>query len=154
MRYISDTLLLLALSLTMLISYHSIWGFVLFFPLLFIRLFAFAKEKNYRCFVVTALFVLYVLVPATPLLMVSSAIGRIPGIDSVFILANRPYGREFYHVFPITPFYAIVLAAWSLLLYLRVKEPYRFVIPELTFRGNGSPMPLYTEELNNKSHLS
>ena len=127
--YLSDTLLLLAFSLTMLISYHQFYDFSLIFPLFFIRLFAFAKERNWGLFGVTALFPLFLLVPGTLVLKISSWIGGVPGIGSFIYLVDNPWGKPFLHVFPLMAFYSIALAAWSLYLYLRVKDPYRFELP-------------------------
>lgn len=137
-RYLSDTLLLLAFGLTMLISYHSIQDFSIIFPLFFIRLFTFSKEKNWWCFGITALFVLFLIIPGNLLMKISSAIGGIPGMDSFIVLADRPYGQPFHHVFPIMPFYSIALVFWSSYLYFHVKEPYRFEIPEVGKSGSDS----------------
>lgn len=153
-RYFSDTMLLLAFSLTMLTSYHAIHDMSLLFPLFFIRLFSFAKEKNWSCLGITTLFLLYLIIPGGPFIKVSSMIGALPGIGSVIILANRPYGQELYHVFPVTPFYSIALAVWSLYLYLRVKAPYRFVIPELISQEKALPLPDIRENLNSGSPVS
>ena len=128
-HYLSDTMLMLAFSLTMLISYHSVQDMSFFFPLFFIRLFAFFKEKNWLFFCITALFVLFLIIPGNLFMNVSSAIGGIPGAGSFILLAETPYGQSFHHVFPLLPFYCIALVFWSLYLYLRVDEPYRFYLP-------------------------
>lgn len=128
-RYVSDTMLMLAFSLTMLISYHSIQDMSFFFPLFFIRLFAFFKEKKWLFFGITAMFVLFLVVPGNLFMKISSAIGGIPGAGSFIILAEKPYGQPFHHVFPLLPFYSLALFFWSLYLYLRVEEPYRFYLP-------------------------
>ena len=128
-RYLSDTLLLLAFSLTMLISYHSTQDISIYFPLFFIRLFAFFKEKKWWHFSITALFVLFLIVPGGLFMKISAAIGGIPGAGSFIILADMPYGQPHHHVFPLMPFYTIALTFWSLYLYLYVKDPYLFEIP-------------------------
>lgn len=137
-RHFSDTLLLLALSLTMLISYHAIHDLALIFPLLFIRLFDFAKKKQWFFFWGTAIFPLYLMIPGNVILTVSSWIGGIRGIGSVVYLSNHPWGSRFQHVFPVTPFFSAALALWSLYLYFRVKDPYCFEIPE---SGPAGEMP-------------
>lgn len=137
-RYFSDTMLLLAFCLTMLISYHAIHDLTLVIPLFFIRFYYFAKEKNWIRLGITALFLLYLLVPGGVFMKFSAMIGGIPGLGSVIVLANRPFGQDMYHVFPITPFYMIALTAWSLYLYLQVKNPYLFVIEE---RASGKTAP-------------
>ena len=126
---ISDTLLLLVFSLTMLLSYHQIYDSSILYPLFLIRLFAFAKKKQWWMFGLTALFPLFLIVPGTIILRISSWIGGFPGMDSVFFLTNNPWKRPFFHVFPLMAVYSIVLAFWSLYLYFRVEDPYRFQIP-------------------------
>lgn len=133
---LSDTLLLLAFSLTMLVSYHQFYDFSIVFPLFFIRLFAFAKERKWGLFGVTALFPLFLLVPGTLILKVSSWIGGIPGMDSVFYLVDNPWKKPFFHVFPHMAFYTIALSAWSMYLYFRVEKPYCF---ELAVPGGTAP---------------
>ncbi len=146
-RCLSDTLLLLAFSLTMLISYHSTQDISIYFPLFFIRLFAFFKEKKWLCFSITALFMLFLIVPGNLFMKVSSAIGGIPGVGSFIVLAENPYGQSFHHVFPLMPFYSIALVFWSLYLYFHVKEPYLFKIPEprKPIQGNDPSIRLYQE---------
>jgi len=124
--YFSDTLMMLALSCTMLISYHGLHDVSLLFPLFFIRLFDFARNRRWKLFCVTALFPLYLDIPGAVTLTVSSWLGKIPGVDAVVYLSNRPWGSNYMHVFPITPFFAVALALWSLYLYLHVKDPYLF----------------------------
>jgi hypothetical protein len=128
-EYFSDTLLMLSLSLTMLISYHGFHDIVLIFPLFLIRLFDFVKTKQWFQFVGTLTFFVYCIIPGTILLHISSWIGKIPRIDSIIYLVNNPWGFKLQHVFPITPFFTIALTLWSLYLYLHVKEQYRFEIP-------------------------
>ncbi len=130
-KSLSDTAFLLALCLTMLISYHGLHDTALLFPLLFIRIFDFAKRKQWLLFSITALFIFYLVLPGRITLTFSSWLGTIPGIDTIVWLSNNPWGSNFKHVFPITPFFAVALALWSLYLYLHVKEPYHFKIPEM-----------------------
>ena len=127
-NYLSDTLLLLALNLTMLISYHGLQDMVFVFPLLFIRLFDFAKNRQWRLFSVTALFLLYLDLPGRIPIAVSSWIGGLPGLDSIMFMSSNPWGSHYRHVFPLTPFFTIALTLWSMYLYFYVKEPYHFEI--------------------------
>jgi len=126
---LSDTLLLLAFCLTMLVSYHQSYDYSVIFPLFFIRLFAFAKERKWVLFGVTALFPLFMLVPGTLVLTAASWIGGIPGMDSVFFLVDNPWKKQILHVFPIMALYTIALSAWSTYLYFRVDNPYCFELP-------------------------
>ena len=128
----SDTLLLLAFSLTMLVSYHRRWDFTLLFPLFFIRLFDFAGKKQWRLFWITVLFPLFLVLPSTvSVLMVPSWIGgTMPRLGSVLYLYDNVWETSYTHIFPIMPFFSMALALWSLYLYLHVKEPYRFEMPE------------------------
>lgn len=127
----SDTMLLLALSLTMLISYHQFHDLSLIFPLFFIRLFAFAKERNWIRFGITAFFPLFLIVPGGILYRFFSVIGGvfggILGLDSIMYF---PSAFGIPHIFPFMAVYTIALASWSLHLYLHVEAPYRFEIPE------------------------
>ena len=131
-KEISDTLLLLAFSLTMLISYHRRWDFTLIFPLFFIRLFDFARKKQWRLGGITLLFPLFLVIPSrVSVLIVPSWIGGvIPHAGSVLYLYDNVWETPYKHIFPIMPFFSMALALWSLYLYLHVKEPYLFRIPE------------------------
>ena len=122
---VTDTLLLCALSLTMLVSYHSLHDYSLAFPLFFIRLFAFAKERNWRYFGVTACFPAYLMLPGSLIERVGAMIGSIPHVGS-FIWLSNPGWSKYRGIFPLTAFFAIALAIWSLHLYRRVKNPYVF----------------------------
>ena len=124
--YITDTALLFAFSLTMLISYHQLHDYTLIFPLFIIRLCAFAREKDWRYFFMTALFPAYLLVPGSLTERTASLIGRIPGVNSVFILSNPAWNPNCRNLFPLTAFYAIALAIWSWHLYRRVENTYKF----------------------------
>ena len=133
---ISDTALLLAFSLTMLVSYHSLHDYTLVFPLFIIRLFAFAKEKDWCSFGVTALFPAYLIVPGSLIERTASVIGRIPGIGSVVQLSNPAWNPNCHDLFPLTAIFAIALAVWSLHLYRRVGNPYLFELaPHSERRG-------------------
>lgn len=123
---ISDTALMLAFSLTMLISYHSLHDYTLVFPLFIIRLFAFAKERNWRFFGVMALFPAYLITPGSIIERAASLIGRIPGVGSVIQLSNPAWNPNCRDLFPLTAMFAIALAVWSLYLYRRVGNPYLF----------------------------
>lgn len=123
---VSDTALLLAFSLTMLVSYHSLHDYTLVFPLFIIRLVAFAREGNWRYFCVTAAFPAYLMVPGSITERIASIIGRIPHIGSVFYLSNPGWNPAVHDLFPLTAFFAIALALWSLHLYRRVENPYMF----------------------------
>lgn len=129
---IPDTLLLLALSLTMLVSYHRRWDMTLLFPLFFIRLFDFAGKKQWRLWGITALFPLFLILPSRlAVLLIPSWIGAaVPWAGSFLYLYDNVWETQYTHIFPIMPFFSIGLALWSLYLYLHVKDPYRFVIPE------------------------
>ena len=126
-RAIPDTALLLALSLTMLISYHSLHDYTLVFPLFLVRLFAFAKKRNWRYFGVTALFPFYLALPGRLIEWTASLIGRIPGVDKVFSLSN-PVWSPYHNLFPLTAFFALALAFWSWFVYQKEKDPYLFAI--------------------------
>jgi len=125
---ISDTLMLLAFSLTFLVSYHGHHDYTLVFPLFFIRLFAFAKERKWALFCGTAVFPAYFLVPSRIVEKVGSKIGAIPGLDSIFWLAPS-WDRQIPHIFPINGFLTVALFFWSLYLYFHVEKPYVFDIP-------------------------
>ena len=144
-KEISDTLLLLAFSLTMLISYHRRWDFTLVFPLFFIRLFDFARKKQWRLGAITLLFPLFLVIPSrVSVLIVPSWIGGvIPQAGSVLYLYDNVWETPYTHIFPIMPFFSMALALWSLYLYLHVKEPYLFRIPESSalFRKSDSSSP-------------
>lgn len=129
--YVSDTLMLTGLCLTMLISYHRIYDFSLVFPLFFIRLFDFAKTRQWLSFGVTLLFPLFLNTPRTiTFLMIPSCIGRLlPQAETFVYTYENLWGTHYTHVLPITPVFSIALTLWSLYLYLHVKEPYRFEIP-------------------------
>ena len=122
-----DTLLLLALSLTMLLSYHQFHDLSLIFPFLFIRLFAFARAKQWVLFGITACFPLFLDIPGRVLMKFFSFVGGIPGLGSVIYLPDM---MGVPHIFPFMVFYTIALTLWSLYLYLHVDDPYRFEIPE------------------------
>lgn len=130
-RYISDTLMLLGLCLTLLISYHKGYDLTLIFPLLFIRLFDFVKTKQWGLFGITASFLLFLMLPrSVSFLIIPSWIGGLmPRADSVIYMYNDLWGTHYKHVFPIMPFYTIALTLWSMYLYLHVKNPYRFELP-------------------------
>lgn len=128
-RAVSDTLLLCVLSLTMLISYHSLHDYSLVFPLFFIRLFAFAKERNWRYFGITACFPAYLMLPGSVIERVGAMIGRIPHVGS-FIWLSNPGWSKYRGIFPLTAFFAIALAIWSLHLYRKVKDPYVFTVQD------------------------
>ena len=123
---ISDTALLFALSLTMLISYHQLHDYTLVFPLFMIRLFAFAREKNWRFFVVTAFFPAYLAIPGSIIEKAASLVGRIPYLDSVVYLSNPAWNPECRNLFPLTAFYAIALAIWSWYMYIHVDNTFKF----------------------------
>lgn len=128
-KYLSDTLLLFALSLTLLVSYHRIYDIIFVYPLFFIRLFDFARTKQWWLFGITVLFPLFLSLPRRLLFMlIPSWGGGIPGMDSLVYLTDSP---PYSHLFPIMPIFTTVLAFWSLYLYLHVKDPYRFEIPLL-----------------------
>lgn len=133
--YLTDTLMLLALSTTMLISYHGLYDLTLLFPLLLIRLFDFAQTKQLSLFAVTFLFPLYLIIPSRITLCISSWIGSIPKIGSIVYLSNTPFHLPYTHVFPLTPLFSIALYLWSLYLYNKVKNPLRF---NNTFSCNSS----------------
>ncbi len=133
-RYVSDTLMLVGLSLTMLISYHKIYDISIVFPLFFIRLFDFAKTRQWLHFAITLLFPLFLNTPRTiTFLMIPSWIGRlVPWAENIVYTYNNPWGTHYMHTLPCTPLFAIALTIWSLYLYLHVKEPYCFEIPPST----------------------
>ena len=139
-KKLSDTSFLLALSLTMLISYHGLYDISLIFPLLFIRLFDFAKKKQWFCFLITFLFLFYLLIPGSITLTFSSWLGSIPGIDSIVYLSDKPWGSHYQHVFPITPFFAIALTIWDLYLYLHVSTPYQFELSNLDGKASAKEL--------------
>ena len=132
---ISDTALLLAFSLTMLVSYHSLHDYTLVFPLFIIRLFSFAKERSWRYFGVTALFPAYLITPGSVIERIASAIGRIPGMGAVFHLCNPAWNPQCRDAFPLTALFAIALAVWSLHLYRRVGSPYLFELTPQQRKG-------------------
>lgn len=125
----SDTALLFAFSLTMLISYHQLHDYTLVFPLFMIRLVAFAREGKWGYFFTTALFPAYLLVPGRLIERTASIIGGIPGMDSIFYLSNPLWNPTCRNLFPLTAFYAIALAIWSWHLYTRVENTYKFELP-------------------------
>ena len=128
---ISDTLLLLVFCLTLLITYHRHYDLVVVYPLLFIRLFAFAGLGQWFHFCVTALFPAYLCLPLKySFIVVQSWIGGIPGLGSLIYLYDNIWETGYNHVFPTIPFYTIALALWSFYLYFHVKDPYLFAIPE------------------------
>lgn len=127
----SDTLLLLAFSLTLLVSYHKYYDVCLLFPLFFIRLHDFAKNKQWLLLGITAIFPFFLIIPRTlSILMIPSWFGSIPGLSSVIYLYDNPWSTHYTNVIPILPFFTIALALWSLYLYLHVKAPYRLEILE------------------------
>lgn len=127
-KYLSDTLLLLAFSLTMLISYHRVYDMVFMYPLFLIRFFDFARKKQWKLFGITFLFPVFLIIPSTiSCNLIPSCIGGIPGMESIVYLSNY---KSYSHIFPVMPIFTIFLAVWSLYLYLHVKDPYRFEIPE------------------------
>ncbi len=123
---VSDTALLLAFSLTMLVSYHSLHDYTLVFPLFIIRLHAFAREGNWRLFCATALFPAYLITPGRVIERTASVIGSIPGLGSVIQLSNPSWNPDCHDLFPLTALFAIALAVWSLHLYRRVGNPCMF----------------------------
>ena len=124
-QFLSDTMLLLAFCLTMLISYHRSYDLVLVYPLFLIRFCDFIKKKQWLLFGIMLLFPLFLSIPNRFSHLVSALIGRIPGVGSIVYL-EKPF--EDPH-FPIMPFFTIALTLWSLYLYLHVEEPYRFELP-------------------------
>ena len=129
---ISDTLMLLGFSLTLLVCYHGIQDFSIVFPLFFIRLWYFAREKAWWRFGVTLFFPLYLCVPGRMLDMLASRIGAIPQLGTIVYLCDS-WNHQYHHLFPIHAIFAIGLALWSSFLYVTVKETYRFEIsPENT----------------------
>ena len=127
---ISDTLLMLALSLTMLISYHQTHDLSLVFPLFFIRFFAFAREKKWHYLGVEVFFLLILLLPGKLLLIAASFLGGFFPENSFIYLSNRPWGQPYLHLVPIMAFWSIAFACWNLHLYLHEKRTYLFMIPE------------------------
>jgi len=127
---ISDTLLLLGACLTMLISYHRHYDLVIVYPLLFIRLFAFARNKQWVLFCITALFPVFLCLPLSiSFVVIPSWLGGIPGLGNVIYLYDNIWNTGYLHVVPTMALFTIALTLWSLYLYLHVKEPYRFEIP-------------------------
>ena len=125
-RGISDAAMLLAFSLTMLVSYHSLHDYTLVLPLFVIRIFAFAKERNWRYLAITAAFPAYFIIPGRLIAKGASFIGRIPHIGSLVQLSNPLWEKECHDLFPLTAFVAIALALWSFHLYRHVRNPYVF----------------------------
>ncbi len=124
--YLSDTLLLSAFCLTMLVSYHRIYDLVLAYPLFVIRLYDFAGKKQWSLFGITLLFPLFLCLPSSWLFVdIPACFGHIPRADSIVYLCYRIKGLS---LFPIMPFFMTALTFWSLYLYFHVKEPYRFVL--------------------------
>ena len=123
----SDTLMLLAFSLTMLISYHRCYDLVIIYPLFIIRLFDFYKKKQWSLFGITILFPLFLNIPESLRMKIYSLLMHIPKIDSIVYTYDVYSTNNLY--FPILPIFSIVLSIWSLYLYLHVKEPYQFEIP-------------------------
>ena len=130
----SDTLMLFAFALTLLIAYHGHHDYTLVFPLFFIRLFAFAKERHWALFCVTALFPAYFIIPSSVVERASAMIGSIPSIGSVFWLASS-WDHKLHNIFPTNGVLTAAFAAWSAYLYLHVRNPYMFWIPS---RGGDS----------------
>ena len=126
-KYLSDTLLLLSFCLTMLLSYHRVHDLIFLYPLFVIRFIDFAQKKQWKLFGITLLFPLFLMIPRTIAhLLIPSYFGRIPGMESIVYLTDYP---PYYKIFPVMPIFTIALTLWSLYLYLRVKDPYRFEIP-------------------------
>ena len=126
-KSVSDTLLLLSFSLTMLLCYHRIYDIVFVYPLFAIRLFDFARTRQWLLFGITVLFPLFLILPRkVSCEMIASLIGGIPGMNSLVYLTDS---EQYPHLFPIMVLFTIALTLWSLYLYLHVKDPYRFEIP-------------------------
>ena len=136
--YVSDTLFLLAFSLTMLVTYHRIYDIILVYPLFAIRLFDFARTKQWSLFGITFLFPLFLCLPRLVTYdLLGSWIGRIPKLGAVvYLYENRIYGP----VFPVMSLFSVALALWSLYLYLHVKDPYRFELPVPKKKQEKSPV--------------
>ena len=60
---------------------------------------------------------------------VAALVGSIPHVGSVFYLSNPAWNHQDHNLFPLTAFFAIALALWSLHLYRRVNNPYMFDLP-------------------------
>jgi len=129
-KSLSDTLLMLAMNLTMLLSYHQAHDMSLVFPLFFIRLLGFAREKNWTYFGIEALFLLYLIVPGTLILKTASLIGGFCRVESIVFCTNEPWGAPYHHLFPITALWMIALTIWNLHLYFHVNNPYIFRFAE------------------------
>lgn len=126
-KSVSDTLLLLSFSLTMLLCYHRIYDIVFVYPLFAIRLFDFARTRQWLLFGITVLFPLFLILPRkVSYEMIASPIGGISGMNSLVYLTDS---EQYPHLFPIMVLFTIALTLWSLYLYLHVKDPYRFEIP-------------------------
>lgn len=142
--FFTDTLLLLSFSLTMLITYHRIYDIILIYPLFAIRLFDFARTKQWLLFGITFLFPLFLLLPSKAIYdMIGAWIGGIPGLGSVVYLTRNSAGSR---IFPVMALYSIALAGWSLYLYLHVKDPYRFEMPIPGKKGVEKPEMSECEE--------
>ncbi|MBR4190131.1 MAG: hypothetical protein IKQ55_09255 [Kiritimatiellae bacterium] len=128
-RYMTDTVLLLAFCLTMLVSYHGLHDLLLVFPLLMARLFDFARTRRWKLFGITLLFPLFLDIPGRVILQVSSWLGKIPRVGSIVYLSDNPFHFDYLHVFPLTPIFMLALTAWSFYLYLTVEKPYKFELP-------------------------
>lgn len=130
---LSDTLLLVTFSLTLLISYHRQYDTCLVYPLFVIRLFDFSKKRQWMLFGITVFFPLFLIAPRTiTYLMIPSFLGKMMIWAEPYIyMHNNPWGVSYTHLFPLTPFFTAMLAIWSFYLYLHVKEPYMFMIPEV-----------------------
>ncbi|MBR4252188.1 MAG: DUF2029 domain-containing protein [Kiritimatiellae bacterium] len=128
-RRVTDTLLLAAFCLTMLVSYHGLHDLILLFPLLFIRLVDFARTRRWKLFWITLAFPLVLDLPGRTFLRISSWIGSVPRIGSAVYLVDNPFHSGCLHVFPLAPVFMIALTVWSLYLYLKVENPYGFELP-------------------------
>lgn len=125
--FFSDTLLLSAFCLTLLIFYHRCYDLVLVYPLILIRLYDFYKKRQWRFFGITLLFPLFLCIPRSLLHhLIPAWIGSIPKVGTIVYLSEASQSK---HLFPILPFFMIALTLWSLYLYLHVKDPFRFTIP-------------------------
>ena len=129
-KFLSDTLLMLSLNLTMLLSYHQVHDMSLVFPLFFIRLFGFTREKNWSYFGIEVLFLLFLIVPGALVLKTAALLGDFCRADSFVYLTDQPWGKPYYHLFPITALWTMALAVWNLHLYLHVNNPYIFRFAE------------------------
>ncbi|MBR6058201.1 MAG: DUF2029 domain-containing protein [Victivallales bacterium] len=150
-KFISDTLMLLAFCLTMLISYHRRYDLVIIYPLFAIRLFDFSKRNQWIHFGITILFPIFLLLPISVMeLIVPSWLGGIsPKLTS--IVCSRDF-LQYPHIIPLFPIFTFILTLWSLYLYLHVKEPYQFTISQTNNDNFTSDNSLSTS--NNKTNSS